>query len=244
VLVSLLARSFFAAGDRDRAIELFREAARRGDPRALFSLGRLAQVGALNGGPGEDAITLYRRAIEAGSADAMINVGNQLIRSAAVQAQSDEGIALLERAASLGSARARFNLGVLALDGKHGAPEEALGIFKEAERAGEPNAYAALANIYDNGWPIPPDIDQEKPNPDAAADHILLAVAEDNGSTLTNFRDRQVNLSRATLRALQRKLADAGFYTAGIDGRNGPALIAALDRWRRGGFDRDLLDTI
>ncbi|MGC1506385.1 MAG: caspase family protein [Sulfitobacter sp.] len=231
---ALLARATVAAGDMDQAIRLYREAATRGDLRAMVSLGLITETG--RGVPASqvEALRLYERAASLGSPDAKINLAVALFEGHGLEKDADRAVKLLKEAADLGSAIATFNLGVLARDGAAGDPAEALGYFKRAIKAGEPRAYVASAILLDEGRITPRD-------PDAAANMLLRGAAEDSGESIQQLTQSTEDWSRDTIKAVQERLKAAGFYTSTIDGRGGPNFAAALETWRNGGFEPDVL---
>ncbi|MEW9922277.1 caspase family protein [Marimonas sp. MJW-29] len=231
---ALLARATIAAGDAEGAIRLYRVAAERGDLRAMVSLGLMTEAG--HGVPENKvaALRLYNRAARLGSPDAMINLAVVLFEGAGVEKDEERAVQLLKDAADLGSARATFNLGVLARDGIVGEPSDALKYFRRAIKAGYPRAYVASANLLDEGQIAPRD-------PGAAANMLLRGVAEDNGLAMELLTEKTSGWSRETISAVQERLKAAGFYTSVIDGLGGPNFSAALDKWRNGGFDADVL---
>lgn len=231
---ALLARATVAAGDLEQAIRLYREAATRGDLRAMVSLGLMTETG--RGVPASlvEALRLYQRAASLGSPDAKINLAVALFEGQGVEKDEGRAIELLKEAADLGSAIATFNLGVLSRDGAAGEPSEALDYFKRAIKAGEPRAYVASAIILDEGRIT-------TRNPDGAANMLLRGAAEDAGQSIQQMTQSTEDWSRDTIAAVQERLKAAGFYTSTIDGRSGPNFTAALEAWRNGGFEPDVL---
>lgn len=231
---ALLARATAASGDLERAVQLYKSAADRGDLRAMVSLAQLTESG--TGVPKDPpaALSLYERAAEGGSLDAMINLAVTLFESSQGQADTDRAIDLLKRAADGGSAKAIFNLGVLAQDGVVDAPADALDYFTRAARDGEIAGYRAAAVLLDEGRGIARD-------PQAASVMLLRGVAEDRGGLLAQLTTSANEWSRDTLRAVQMRLKEAGFYASTLDGLPGPNFTAALTKWRNGGFTADVL---
>lgn len=231
---ALLARATAASGDLERAVQLYRSAADRGDLRAMVSLAQLTESGTGLPQDPDAAIALYERAAEGGSLDAMINLAVALFTGDRVAADPDRAIALLRRAAEGGSAKAVFNLGVLAQDGVIDTPEKALDYFMRAARDGEYNGYRAAAILLDEGRGVPRD-------PARAANLLLRGAAEDRGTVVQQLTQAAREWSADTIRAVQSRLQAAGYYAGAIDGLPGPNFTAALDRWRNGGFDADVL---
>lgn len=231
---ALLARATAASGDMERAVQLYKSAADRGDLRAMVSLAQLAESG--NGLPQNlsQALALYERAAQGGSPDAMINLAIILFEGELAPAEPERGIGLLRLAAEAGSAKAVFNLGVLAQEGQVDRPEDALEYFRRAARDGETLGYRAAAILLDEGRGV-------NRNPEAAADMLLWGVAEDRGLLLEQLTANTNEWATDTLAAMQSRLKDAGYYGGTIDGLQGPNFTDALTRWRNGGFNADVL---
>ena len=231
---ALLARATIAAGDVDGAVTLYRDAAERGDLRAMVSLGLLTEAG--NGVPKDPraAIRLYERAAEHGSADGAINYAVALYQGTLVPKDVDRAIGLFRRASETGSAIATFNLGVLAQNGTAGTPAEALRLFLKAARGGEPRGYRAAAILLDEGRGVDQDVTR-------AASLLLRGAAEDRGEIITGLAEGQDSWSEDTIRKMQSILAKAGCYKGNFDGVAGAAVVAALKCWRAGAFDASLL---
>ncbi|RNF35913.1 caspase family protein [Paracoccus methylarcula] len=233
--VALLARATAASGDLSRAIALYEIAAERGDLRAMVSLAQLKENG---NGMAQDipgAMELYEQAAEGGSEDAMINLAITLFQGELLPKDDDRAIALLERASAEGSAKATFNLGVLALDGVIGEPADALDYFRRAARDGEYQGYRAAAIMLDKGGDFVPR------DPAQAANMLLRGAAEDSGQIVTELTDGAGQWSGETITQVQLRLAAAGLYTSDVDGKPGPNFTTALNGWRNGGFQSDVL---
>lgn len=231
---ALLARATAAAGDQAQALVHYRDAAARGDLRALVSLGLITENGMGVPADATAALRLYEQAAEKGSADGMINLAVSLFEGIGIEKDAGRAVKLLQRAADLGSPIATFNLGVLAQDGTAGAPQEALAYFTRAARAGEVRGYVAAAILLDEGRGVPRD-------PQEAANLMLRGAAEDNGQAIAELTEKSTDWSRDTIRAVQERLKAAGHYTSTIDGRAGPNFNAALEKWRNGGFVPEVL---
>ncbi|RLJ98507.1 caspase family protein [Ruegeria conchae] len=232
--VALLARATIAAGDVDRAVTLYKQAAEAGDLRAMVSLAQLHESG--TGVPQDQdmALSLYERAAEGGSFDAMINLAVTLFEGNIVPKDEARAIALLQQAAEGGSAKATFNLGVLAQEGVSGEPTEALNYFEKAARDGEYQGYLAAAILLDEGRGIAQD-------PVEAARMLLRGAAEDNGTIVNQLSLASDQWTRDTLMEVQKLLQKAGYYSSTIDGVPGPNFISALQQWRSGGFNPIIL---
>ena len=226
---ALLARAMSAAGRTSEAVELYRDAAARGDLRAMVSLGLISETG--DGAPKDLALaySLYERAAEGGSPDGAINLAVALVRGVGIERDLARAEKLLRSAAQGGSAIATYNLGVLAQDGLVGDEAAAFGYFRRAAELGEPRAYVAAAILLDEGRGVGKD-------PAAAADMLLRGAASDYGEAITQLTAQAKDWSPETIKAVQGKLQADGFYQGTIDGISGPQLRAALANWRSGGF--------
>ncbi len=218
----------------ERAVQLYRSAADRGDLRAMVSLAQLHESGTGVPQDPDAAIALYERAAAGRSLDAMINLAVALFTGDRVAADPERAVSLLRRAAEGGSAKAVFNLGVLAQDGVIDTPEMALEHFIRAAKDGEYEGYRAAAILLDEGRGVDRD-------PAQAANMLLRGAAEDRGTILQQMSQSAREWSPDTLRAVQSRLKAAGYYAGAIDGLPGPNFTAALERWRNGGFNADVL---
>ncbi|VDC32763.1 caspase family protein [Pseudogemmobacter humi] len=230
--VALLARAYAASGMRERAVELYETAAKRGDLRAMVSLALLKETGDGLAQDPAGALALYEQAAAAGSADAAINLAVTLLEGGGGEAA--RGLDLMQQASQAGSSIATFNLGVLAQEGSFGDPADALPLFERAAREGEARGYRAAAVLLDEGRGVARD-------PGRAAVQLLLGVASDDGALLRELSTQAGNWRADTLASLQERLARVGLYDGPADGTPGPALDAALAGWRSGGFNASAL---
>ncbi|MGF9759330.1 caspase family protein [Microvirga sp. 0TCS3.31] len=227
--IALLARAMAASNHRDEAVRLYRDAAERGNLRAMVSLALILETG--DGLPKDvkGAITLYERAAAAGSPDAAVNLAVALIKGAGIKRDVKRAVDLLERASRDGSAIATYNLGVLTQDGIAGAPSAALGYFQKAADLGDPRGYLAAAILLDEGRGV-------AKNPSEAARMLLQGVATDSGEALSQITLRSSNWAKETVRAVQSHLKQSGYYSGPITGQGSPAFSTALRRWRNVGL--------
>jgi TPR repeat protein len=229
--VALLARALTAAGRLEEALPHFRDAASRGNLRALVTMGLLSETG--QGVPRDPAAALsyYEKAADGGSPDGAINLAVALLEGRVTKRDVPRALALLNRASEAGSAIATYNLGVLAQDGIGGTPTTAMDHFKKAASLRDPRAFRAAAVLLDEGRGVPKD-------PSSAAEYLLQGIVSDAGETLNELQTR-AGWSKDTIRMVQTRLRAAGFYSGPTDGRSNPTLNAALRRWRdAGSLDR------
>ena len=232
--IALLARATAASGDLDRAIALYETAADRGDLRAMVSLAQLKENGT---GMAQDipgAMALYEQAAQGGSLDAMNNLAVTLFEGKVMPKDEKRALALLQKASNEGSAQATYNLGYMRLNEVVGTPPEALDYFLRAAQGGDTRGYRAAAIMLDKGGMIDRD-------PSEAANVLLRATAEDDGTVLADLSGNAGGWSEDTLKQVQLKLAAAGLYTSDVDGRPGPNFTTALNGWRNGGFDASVI---
>jgi uncharacterized caspase-like protein/TPR repeat protein len=222
--VALLARAVAASGDQAEAVRLYREAADRGDARAMVSLGLLAEAGA--GVPKDPATAadLYARAAERGFHDGMINLAVMLFEGIGVEKNVERAIELLRQASESGSPLATYNLAAL-YEKNFGSPDEALQYFVRAAEQGEPRGWRAAAVLLDEGRGVERDTQ-------TAAEYLLKGLATDNQEVLAELTSRASDWSPDTRRAIQERLRQAGYYQGEIDAQFGPQVAAALKQWR------------
>ena len=223
---ALLARALAAAGRREEAVALYREAAGRGNLRAEVSLGLIYETG--DGLPRDPAaaVALYERAAAGGSPDGAINLAVALREGSGVRKDPKRAVALLRQAAAAGSAIATYNLGVLAQDGTIPEPGQALAYFEKATELGDPRGFVPAAILLDEGRGVRKD-------PERAAEMLLRGVAADSGEASGQIVSRGSDWSRDTIRAVQARLKRAGYYAGALDGQGGPKLRGPLQDWRR-----------
>jgi TPR repeat protein len=223
--VALLARATAAAGRLDEAYRLYRQAAEAGDARAMYSLGLMLETGDHAPKDLKAAYALYEKAAERGLADGAINLAVALVEGKGVEKDLPRAVALLQRASASGSARATYDLAELAEHGFGGAGSDALGLYERAASFGFPKGYHTAAAVLDEGRGVAKD-------PSAAADQLLRAVAADSGESIADLTGKTQAWTADTIKAVEARLAAAGYYSGPIDGKSGPALAPALKQWR------------
>ena len=224
--VALLARAALASGHFPEAIELFRKAASAGDARAMTTLGLLMEAGDHMPKDIPGAYALYEKAAELGNADAAINLGFALADGKLVEKNLPRAYALFQKASLAGSAIATFDLATLAAEGKGGNPADALDLFLKAAHFGEPKGYRAAAVLLDEGRNAPKD-------PGRSAETLLRCVTADSGDCLAELLRTQQTWTEPTMKAIQTRLKQAGYYNGPLDGRVNPAMAPALKQWRQ-----------
>lgn len=223
---ALLARAEAAAGRMDDAYAHYRKAADAGDARAMYSLGLMLETGDHAPKDLKAAYALYEKAADRGLADGAINLAVALAEGKGVDKNLPRAYALLTEASQAGSARAAYDLAEFAEHGYGGKTADALALYRRAAELGFAKGHHTAAALLDEGRA------GVAKNPAAAADELLSAVAADSGESIADLTGKTQNWSPATVKALESRLAAAGYYSGPIDGKSGPALGPALRQCR------------
>jgi TPR repeat protein len=223
---ALLARAEAAAGRMDDAYAHYRKAADAGDARAMYSLGLMLETGDHAPKDLKAAYALYQKAADRGLADGAINLAVALAEGRGVDKNLSRAYALLMQASEAGSARATYDLAEFAEQGFGGRTSDALDLYRRAAELGFAKGRHTAAALLDEGRA------GVTKDPTVAADELLRAVAADSGESIADLTGKAQNWSVATVKALQSRLAAAGYYSGPIDGKSGPALGPALRQWR------------
>ena len=172
------------------------------------------------------AYALYAKAADRGLADGAINLAVALAEGKGVDKNLPRAYALLTQASQAGSARATYDLAQLAEHGYGGKATDALGLYQRAAEFGFPKGHHTAAALLDEGRA------GVAKDPTAAAQELLSAVAADSGESIADLTGKTQNWSPETIKALESRLAAAGYYSGPIDGKCGPELGPALRQWR------------
>ncbi len=223
---ALLARAEAAAGRMDDAYAHYRKAADAGDARAMYSLGLMLETGDHAPKDLKAAYALYEKAADRGLADGAINLAVALAEGKGVDKNLPRAYALLTQASQAGSARATYDLAEFAEHGYGGKTTDALDLYRRAAEFGFAKGHHTAAALLDEGRAgVAKDAN-------AAAEELLSAIAADSGESIADLTGKTQNWSPATVKALESRLATAGYYSGPINGKSGPALGPALRQWR------------
>jgi TPR repeat protein len=223
---ALLARAEAAAGRMDDAYAHYRKAADAGDARAMYSLGLMLETGDHAPKDLEAAYALYEKAADRGLADGAINLAVALAEGKGVDKNLPRAYALLTQASQAGSARATYDLAEFAEHGYGGKTADALTLYRRAAELGFAKGHHTAAALLDEGRA------GVAKDPNAAAGELLSAVAADSGESIADLTGKTQNWSPATVKAVESRLAAAGYYSGPINGKSGPLLGPALRQWR------------
>lgn len=210
------------------AVRWYGPAAEAGDPQAMNNLGFMYTRGL---GVTQDlaqAAQWYLRAAEAGHPQAMNNIGVTYREGRGVRQDYTRALEWLLRGAEHGNSAAMNNLGAMYAEGQGVArdPVQAVAWYRRAAELGDASAMAnlGLALAHGRGAPV---------EPEAAADWLIRAIDGVERETMLRL---VANLPRASLRAVQSRLAAAGTYPGALDGLFGPqtrrAVILYMNRDR------------
>jgi TPR repeat protein len=191
----------------------------------MYSLGLMLETGDHAPKDLKAAYALYEKAADRGLADGAINLAVALAEGKGVERNLPRAYALLQQASQAGSPRATYDLAEFAEHGYGGKVSDALDLYKRAAELGYAKGRHTAAALLDEGRGVPKD-------PVAAADELLGAVAADSGESIADLTGKTQSWSVETIKALQKELASAGYYSGPLDGKSGPALGPALRQWR------------
>ena len=161
--------------DVDRAIGLYKEAGKVEGGIALYRLGRIYMYGDYVLTDAERGIHYFKQAVESGNKEARYEMALAYERGAGVQqdldraadwygrfardaATDEEKVKWLKKAAELGSTEFIRIVGTVYLSGRYGIEknyEIAMQWFMRAANLGDPEAYAFIASMYEEGLGVP-----------------------------------------------------------------------------------------
>lgn len=195
-----------------------------GDTRSMLGLAMMR----LNPEAGRfdpaEAVDLLTRAAEAGSPDAQFELAKLYEQGIGVDPDPARALELYRAAAAQDHADAINDLGFLTYQGGLGLapdPAEALRLFGRAADLRHPQALFNYAALIDDGL-------IEGKGPPESAGYLYDALRSGAQDVLDLLSERPNMFTVATRRALQQRLAAAGFYTGAIDGSFGPGTRKAI----------------
>jgi hypothetical protein len=216
-------RVAWAAVAADQEADLARLAA-QGDTRSMLGLAYMRLNPDAGGFDPAAAVDLLTRAADAGSPEAQFELAKLYEQGLGVEPDPARALALYRMAAAQGFADAINDLGFLTYEGGLGLtpdPGAALALFQRAADLRHPQALFNVAALIDDGA-IPGRGAED------AAGYLYDALRSGARDVLLVLSDRPNQFNVETRRALQRRLAEKGFYTGAIDGSFGPATLKAV----------------
>ena len=214
-----------AAKDVEEAVRLLKTAASKENPEAMSRLAVLLVQGK---GVDKDPLEGMRLLIKAaggGFTPAMVDLGLMYNHGLGIQADVAKAAAWYKRAADLGNPAGMLSLGVLHQQGKGVAQSDfaAATLYRKAADLGNSQGIHNLAALYDSGKGV------ERRDPERAAELLLRALELRNQFSYQQMTTNSHSWSPEFRRALQRKLADAGYFKGRIDGLIRAPTITAIN---------------
>jgi hypothetical protein len=175
-----------------------------------------------------EGMRLLTRASEAGHTPAMVDLGVMHNNGIGVQVDFAKAAGWYKRAADVGSIAGMVSLGYLYQQGKGVEQNDgvAANLYRQAADLGSPHGIHNLAAMFDRGKGVQRD-------PERAAELVLQAIEMGNQFSYQQMTKNGHAWTPEFRRALQKKLRDAGTFTARIDGTIGASTITALDDYVR-----------
>ncbi|MEX3315016.1 caspase family protein [Sulfitobacter sp. PS-8MA] len=215
-------RQWSALDERQGAVLM--ALARQGDARALLASAYLRLDPDDPRYDPDAAATDLADAAEAGSPEARYLLAQLYEEGTGVTQDADRALTLYEEAAAEGYAPALNDLGFIYLQGELGQAADAdlaRDYFRRAADRRHPAAMFNYAAMIDDGK-VP-----ERGAPDAAL-YLYRALRGGDATLLDLMVDEPGLFNSETRKALQRKLAQNGFYDGAIDGDYGPGTQAGI----------------
>ncbi len=212
------------AGVRPDQESQLRALADLGDTRSMLGLAMMRLDPEAGRFDPREAVDLLTRAAEAGSPEAQFELAKLYEQGLGVQPDEGRALALYQAAAAQDFADAINDLGFHTYQGGLGLapdPDEALRLFGRAADLRHPQALFNYAALIDDG------LIQGK-GPQDAAGYLYDALRSGAQDVLDLLTERPNMFTPDTRRALQSRLAGAGFYTGAIDGSFGPGTQKAI----------------
>lgn len=144
--------------DPEEAMRFYKAGAIRDHPRCQALLGQAYETGLV--GPPDLVLALqwYERAVEAGDNAARIRLARMYLEGRGVRADRGRGLDLLREGAENGNLNSQVTLAeVVEQLREQGREDELVRWFERDAEAGDANAQAQLAYMYQTGRGIPPD---------------------------------------------------------------------------------------
>ena len=148
-----LAYGAFQRGFYLTALELALPRANLGDPAAQTLIAEIYDRGLGVAKNPKEATAWYKIASNSGNKEAQFAYAMKLLEGKYVKRDREAAVELMRRAAEQGHAGASFNYAQQIIENRPGSKgfAEALPYLKQAAKFGVPDAYYALAKIYENG---------------------------------------------------------------------------------------------
>ena len=200
--------------------------AAQGDARSMVGLAYMRLNSAQDRFDPAEAVRLLTRAADAGSAQAQYELARLYEKGLGVAPDGARALALYRAAAAQDYPDAVNDLGFLTYQGGLGLASDkaaALALFGRAADLRQPQALFNYSALIDDGLIA-------GKGPEAAAGYLYDALRSGARDVLDVLAQRPGMFKAPSRAALQRRLAEAGFYAGPIDGNFGPGTQKALRR--------------
>ena len=188
--------------------------AEQGDTRSMVGMAYMRLNSADNRYDPIEAAAFLTRAADAGSPEAQFELAQLYEIGLGVEQDVPKALELYRTAAAAGFADAINDLGFLYFQGGLGIiPNRKIGLehFKRAADLRHPQAMYNYAALIDDGL-------IEGQGPEDAAHYLYQSLRAGSTDVYELLRDQPTMFKLDTRKALQRRLAEFGFYSGGIDG--------------------------
>ncbi|MFN0114280.1 MAG: caspase family protein [Paracoccaceae bacterium] len=195
-----------------------------GDARAMLGLAMIALNPVSPRYNPEAAASLLARSAAAEFPEARYELAKLYEKGIGVPENPARALELYRQAAEADFPDALNDLGFFHYTGSLGVQIDqpaALTLFRRAADLGQTEAMVNVASFIDKGK-IP------ELGPDDAGAYLYRAIRGGSRDALGALTEKPEFFSRATWTALQRRMAEAGFYKGGPDGDPGPGTMKAM----------------
>ncbi|MEH3143820.1 MAG: caspase family protein [Methylobacterium frigidaeris] len=226
-----LGRAYDRTDRYKEAFAAYEAAARAGSVSAMNNLATLYENGQGVKRSQAEAFRLYRQAGEGGNVVALANAARMLEYGNGIPKNEAGAVALYRRAVEGGDVASISKLVPHYATGAHGFPKDlrqGFDLFRQAADKGDPVAMATMATLIDNGFGrYFPGV--------RSADMVLRALKRGElGAASVSATDTAAQkLKPETIRAVQRAIKEADYYTGALDGRFNPVFVRALDQYAK-----------
>lgn len=213
-------------------LRLLRLAAGKAHPEAMYHLGVILAAGKIADKDIDEAVGLLKKAAEASFAPAMVELGLRYNIGDGVSPDPSMAANWFRKAAGLGNPNAQVNLGFLYQQGRGVERNDVAAVawYRKAADQGSAPGIHNMAAMLDSGRGV------ERKNPEEAADLMMKSLDGRNEFSRRQMTENSRAWSIEFRQALQRRLAEAGFFKGPIDGEfaatTSDAIVAYVDRTR------------
>ncbi|KQP40064.1 peptidase C14 [Methylobacterium sp. Leaf104] len=213
------------------AFAAYERAAKAGSISAMNNLATLYENGQGVKRSQAEAFRLYRQAGEGGNMIALANAARMLEYGNGIPKNEAAAVALYKRAVEGGDVASISKLVPHYTTGAYGFPKDlrqGLDLFRQAADKGDPVAMATMAALIDNGF--------GRYFPGVSAPGMVLRALKrgELGAASVSATDTGAQkLKPETIRAVQRAIKEADYYSGALDGRFNPVFVRALDLYAK-----------